>query len=68
MTAALTSGIYLQLPAPADLPGRGGWKGLKSVGVVTSQCLRGGEESIEVRYYLSSLPVDVNIVVEFLAR
>jgi predicted transposase YbfD/YdcC len=53
--------IYLQLPAPEDLPGRGGWKGLKSVGVVTSQCLRGGEESIEVRYYLSSLAVDVGL-------
>src|SRR4051794_36700310 len=46
---------YLHLPAPEGLPGRGGWKGLKSVGVVTSRCLRDGEESIEVRYYISSL-------------
>src|SRR4051794_19863273 len=53
--------IYLQLPAPEDLPGRGEWKGLKSVGVVTSRCLRDGEESIEVRYYLSSLAVDVDL-------
>jgi len=53
--------IYLQLPAPRDLPGRGGWKGLKSIGVVTSQCLRDGKESIEVRYYLSSLAVDVDL-------
>src|SRR3954454_8126887 len=28
---------YLQLPAPEDLPGRGEWKALKSIGVVTSR-------------------------------
>src|SRR5689334_8526925 len=43
---------YLQLPAPADLPGRGEWKALKSIGVVTSRRVKGGQESIEVRYYL----------------
>ena len=50
---------YLQLPAPEGLPGKSQWKGLKSVGVVTSQRRKGEEEGIEVRYYLSSLPVDV---------
>jgi predicted transposase YbfD/YdcC len=50
---------YLQLPVPEDLPRRGEWKGLKSIGLVTSRRLRGDEESIEVRYYLSSLPIDV---------
>jgi len=50
---------YLQLPAPADLPGLAQWKGLKSVGVVTSCCLRDGKETIEVRYYISSLAVSV---------
>jgi predicted transposase YbfD/YdcC len=53
--------IYLRLPAPEDLPGRGEWKGLKSIGVVTSECVRDGQESIEVRYYLSSLAVDVGV-------
>src|SRR4051812_32796174 len=53
--------IYLQLPAPEGLPGRGDWKGLKSVGVVTSRRLKGDQESIEIRYYLSSLPVDVGL-------
>ena len=52
---------YLQLPAPADLPGRGEWKGLESIGVVTSRRVEGGRESIEVRYYLSSLPVGVGL-------
>jgi predicted transposase YbfD/YdcC len=52
---------YLQLPAPAGLPGEAEWKGLKSVGVVTSRRQEKGKESIEVRYYLSSLPVDVEL-------
>jgi predicted transposase YbfD/YdcC len=52
---------YLQLPAPEGLPGKAEWKGLKSVGVVTSRRKEGEEESIEVRYYISSLPVDLNL-------
>jgi predicted transposase YbfD/YdcC len=36
---------YLQLPAPKDLPGFTLWKGLKTIGVVTSQCLRNGRET-----------------------
>jgi predicted transposase YbfD/YdcC len=52
---------YLQLPAPEGLPGRGEWKGLKSVGVVTSRRVQGDRESLEIRYYLSSLPVDVGL-------
>jgi len=52
---------YLQLPVPADLPGRGEWKGLTSVAVVTSRRVKGDQESIEIRYYLSSLPVGVKL-------
>src|SRR6185312_13383663 len=50
---------YLQLPAPEGLPGSLRWKGLKSIGLVTSCCLREGKETIEARYYISSLGVDV---------
>jgi predicted transposase YbfD/YdcC len=50
---------YLQLPAPEELPGFPRWKGLKSIGLVTSCCLRDGQETIEARYYISSLDVDV---------
>jgi predicted transposase YbfD/YdcC len=50
---------YLQLPAPEELPGFLRWKGLKSIGLVSSCCLRDGKETIEVRYYISSLDVDV---------
>src|SRR6516165_1373019 len=52
---------YLQLPAPEGLPGKSQWKGLKSVGVVTARRAQGDQESIEVRYYLSSLPVEVEL-------
>ena len=50
---------YLQLPAPKSLPGFTPWKGLKTIGVVTSRCLRAGNETIEIRYYISSLAMGV---------
>jgi predicted transposase YbfD/YdcC len=50
---------YLQLPAPEELPGALLWAGLKSIGLVTSCCVRDGQETVEVRYYISSLAVDV---------
>ena len=50
---------YLQLPAPEKLPGFMLWKGLKSIGLVTSCCVRDGKETIEFRYYISSLATEV---------
>jgi predicted transposase YbfD/YdcC len=50
---------YLQLPAPKGLPGFALWKALKTIAVVTSLCVRDGKETIEVRYYISSLAMDV---------
>jgi predicted transposase YbfD/YdcC len=50
---------YIQMPVPQDLPGIELWKGLKSIGVVESQCVRNGKETVEVRYYISSLGVSV---------
>jgi predicted transposase YbfD/YdcC len=50
---------YLQLPAPQELPGVALWRGLRSIGLATSCCRRDGQETVEVRYYLSSLEVDV---------
>ncbi|MGZ3362958.1 MAG: ISAs1 family transposase [Xanthobacteraceae bacterium] len=50
---------YIQMPVPEDLPGRELWKGLKSIGVVVSECVRDGEETAEVRYFISSLGVGV---------
>jgi predicted transposase YbfD/YdcC len=50
---------YLQLPVPKSLPGFALWEGLRTIGVVTSRCLRDGKETIEVRYYISSLAMGV---------
>lgn len=49
----------IQMKAPQDLPGFKLWKGLKTIGLVVSQCIRNGKETAEERYYLSSLPLGV---------
>jgi predicted transposase YbfD/YdcC len=50
---------YIQMPAPEGLPGLQVWAGLKSIGVVVSECVRDGKATAEVRYYISSLAVGV---------
>ena len=50
---------YYQMPVPAHLAGIEEWKGLRTIGLVVSTRIRDGEESIELRYYLSSLPLGV---------
>jgi predicted transposase YbfD/YdcC len=50
---------YIQMPVPKDLPGLDLWAGLKSIGVTDSVCIRDGKETVETRYYISSLPVGV---------
>jgi predicted transposase YbfD/YdcC len=50
---------YIQMPAPEGLPGSGPWAGLRSIGVVISECVRDGKAADEVRYYISSLAVGV---------
>jgi predicted transposase YbfD/YdcC len=50
---------YIQMPVPGGLPGLDLWAGLKSIGVVVSECVRDGKEAAEVRYFISSLGVGV---------
>lgn len=50
---------YLQMPVPETLRGQELWKGLKSIGTATLVCVRDGAETIETRYYISSLAVSV---------
>jgi predicted transposase YbfD/YdcC len=50
---------YIQMPVSKDLPGVKRWPGLLSLGVVILQCIRDGKETIEGRYFISSLPVKV---------
>ncbi len=50
---------YIQMPVPPDLADLALWKGLQTIGVVTAQCRRDGKETIETRYYISSLGMGV---------
>lgn len=50
---------YVQMPVPKTLRHLELWKGLQSIGVVVSVCWRAGKETVEVRYYISSLAVGV---------
>jgi predicted transposase YbfD/YdcC len=52
---------YIQLPVPESLPGLELWKGLKSIGMATLVCVRDGKETVETRYFISSLPVRVKL-------
>jgi predicted transposase YbfD/YdcC len=51
--------IYIQMPVPDTLADLELWKGLKSIGLVVSVCKRDGKETLERRYYISSLAVGV---------
>ena len=50
---------YIQMPVPPNLAELELWKGLQTIGVVTSACVRDGAETIETRYYISSLSMGV---------
>ena len=50
---------YIQMPVPKDLPGAARWPGLLSLGVAILYCIRDGKETVEGRYFISSLPVKV---------
>jgi predicted transposase YbfD/YdcC len=50
---------YIQMPVPKGLPQLALWKGLKSIGLVESRCVRDGKETVAIRYYISSLGVGV---------
>ncbi len=52
---------YIQMPVPEDLPGLQPWKGLTTIGLVLSECIRDGKETIEIRYYISSLGLNVKL-------
>ena len=51
--------IYTQLPVPKDLPMRGDWAGLKSIGTVVRCYQKDGQDRTDIRYYISSLRVGV---------
>ncbi|WP_397568114.1 ISAs1 family transposase [Schlesneria sp. T3-172] len=50
---------YVQLPIPDVLAGADRWASLKTLGAVISMVDRGGKETVDIRYFISSLPLGV---------
>jgi predicted transposase YbfD/YdcC len=51
--------IYVQFPVPEELVSRREWRGLKTIGVAMLTTFCDGRETHEVRYFISSLSVEV---------
>jgi len=50
---------YFQMPVPTSLPGKDLWKKLRTIGVAMRTSRRGGKETNEIRYFISSMPLGV---------
>lgn len=50
---------YYQLPVPSDLVGRTEWKNLRTIGVAIRQSESSQGSTDEVRYFISSLPLNI---------
>ena len=50
---------YIQFPVPNNLKGRSRWKRLRTIGLVISHSVCGEKETMDVRYYISSLRMGV---------
>lgn len=50
---------YYQMELPSDFPGQEEWAGLKTIGMVVNHTECNGDCSDDVRYYISSLPLEV---------
>lgn len=50
---------YYQMPVPKDLLNLEKWSGLRTIGVAIRQSESGSKSSIEVRFYIASIPMSV---------
>lgn len=50
---------YIQMPVPKDLAGIDRWAGLTTIGVAILICTRNGKETVDIRYFISSLAMGV---------
>lgn len=50
---------YIQFNVPEDLKGKENWAGLKTIGIAMRNSTANDKESLDVRYYLCSLPLAV---------
>ena len=53
------SRMYLQFEVPNAFSGTSRWKGLKTIGMVVYKSMMKGEERIDIRYFISSLSLDI---------
>ncbi len=53
------SRMYLQFEVPNAFTGTSRWKGLKTIGMVVYKSMIKGEERIDIRYFISSLSLDI---------
>lgn len=53
--------LYVQMPAPKDLPGFERWAGLMTIGIAMLTCVRDGKETYDCRYFISSLGMGVKL-------
>ena len=60
----LETRTVIQMPVPKDLPGVDRWRGLNTIAVVMLSCIRDGKETVETRYYLSSLEMGVRRIAD----
>ena len=50
---------YYQFEVPDSLPGRSRWKGLRTIGMAIRTSRQGDKETVDVRYFISSLRLGV---------
>jgi len=50
---------YYQFEVPDSLPGRSQWKGLRTIGMAIRTSRQGDKETVDVRYFISSLRLGV---------
>jgi predicted transposase YbfD/YdcC len=55
----MDSRTYLQFEVPNTFTATSRWKGLKTIGVVVYQSIVKGEEKLDIRYFISSLPLGI---------
>ena len=55
----LETRTYIQLPVPENLAGAARWPKLLTLGVAILHCVTNGKETIDVRYFISSLAMGV---------
>jgi predicted transposase YbfD/YdcC len=51
---------YVQMFVPKDLTGISRWAGLKTIGIAIVICTRSGKETVNIRYFISSLGIGIH--------